>query len=188
MTNTHQKKLHSDVTTLMRESGKAHHKAYLITDGEDDEWPIWYADYLQQPLGRLFSMTFTRSQIVYCLMSVEFERQAVDPNLDWPGYYADHFIAHFATEESPITDKLALYYAPWCPFCQLVLRSIEHLNIDVELRNTSAEQHHHNDLVAARNRATIPVLRITPEQGEDRWMSESQDIINYLEKTYGQMT
>jgi hypothetical protein len=38
----------------------------------------------------------------------------------------------------------------------------------------------------ARGRTTIPVLRITTADGEDRWMQETADIVRYLQATYGQ--
>ena len=36
---------------LFHEVGEAHHRAYIETDGADPEWPLWYADYLQERLG-----------------------------------------------------------------------------------------------------------------------------------------
>ena len=32
-------------------AGRAHHQAFIETDGEDPEWPLWYASYLQAPLS-----------------------------------------------------------------------------------------------------------------------------------------
>lgn len=182
MTNTD---LLSSIADLMKEAGKAHHQAFLSTDGEDPDWPIWYADYLLAPLGRLLETPFTRSQLVYCLMNAEFEREAIAPDADWHGYYAEHFAEHFAATETPTKDKLALYHTPGCPFCALVRASIDRLGIDVELRDVSTDRQHFNDLVAARNRATVPVLRITSPDGDSRWLPESRDIVQYLEKTYG---
>src|SRR5437867_6375182 len=43
------------LAALFREAGAAHHKAFAATDGEDPDWPSWYARYLaprlQQALG-----------------------------------------------------------------------------------------------------------------------------------------
>ena len=40
----------SDLThsleNLFRETGQAHHQAFLSTNGADPDWPIWYAGYL----------------------------------------------------------------------------------------------------------------------------------------------
>ena len=42
-----------------------------------------------------------------------------------------------------------------------------------------------DELIEARERATVPELRITSPNGEERWMPESRDIVRYLEKTVG---
>ena len=173
------------VDTLV-ETGKAHHQAFLATDGEDPEWPIWYAEHLQQPLGKLLGFEFTRSRLVYCLMDAEYERAARDEAAEWAPFYAAHFLEHFAAAEAPVQDKLILYHFEGCPFCTLVRDAIECLDLDVELRDIRREDRHWDDLVAVRGRGTVPVLKIESPDGTERWMPESADIVRYLEKTYGQ--
>ena len=82
-------------------------------------------------------------------------------------------------------DQLALYYSPICAFCVRVIRVIEQLGIDVEMRNTLQVPAHYNDLVEARGRATVPVLWIKSADGAVHWMPESEDIMSYLKKRYG---
>ena len=65
----------------------------------------------------------------------------------------------------------------------MVRAGIERLGVNVELRNIFEDPQHRDDLVAARGRATVPVLRITSPNGEERWMPESRDIVRYLETT-----
>jgi hypothetical protein len=36
---------------LFRETGEAHHRAYIETDGADPEWPLRYADYLREKIS-----------------------------------------------------------------------------------------------------------------------------------------
>ncbi len=33
--------LRKDLVELFRETGRAHHSAFMATDGVDPEWPIW---------------------------------------------------------------------------------------------------------------------------------------------------
>ncbi|MGY8815568.1 MAG: glutaredoxin family protein [Gammaproteobacteria bacterium] len=80
---------------------------------------------------------------------------------------------------------MSLYYSPGCPFCKMVIKIISTLNITIELRNIDENLEYRNELVSVRGRATVPVLHITTPNGNERWMSESRDIINYLEKMYG---
>ena len=76
--------------------------------------------------------------------------------------------------------KLALYVTPYCGYCHYVIGTIKELGLDVEIRNVMADRNDLEELYQARNRTTVPVLRIT-ENGEDQWMPESRDIVEYLQ-------
>lgn len=89
-----------------------------------------------------------------------------------------------ANTESVPGEKLALYHYVGCPFCTIARGPIERLGIDVELRDISKDLKHRSDLINARGRATVPVLRITAPNGGERWMPESTDIVHYLETTF----
>ena len=176
--------LASNISDLLRETGRAHHQAFAATDGEDPDWPIWYADYARDRFANQFGLVFTRSQLVYCLMKADIEHQARAPDSDWAEFYAREMVDHCAPSASPAEDRLALYHYDGCPFCQMVRDEIDDLGLDVELRNIHFEPQHREDLIQARGRATVPVLRITAPAGDDRWMPESRDIMQYLRKTY----
>jgi hypothetical protein len=81
---------------LFREAGKAHHQAYIETDGADPEWPLWYADYLRERLGALLDASFTRSELVYLLLRVANEQPLNAPGANWARYYARFFISRYA--------------------------------------------------------------------------------------------
>ena len=172
------------VDTLV-ETGKAHQQAFEATNGEDADWPIWYAGHLQQPLTKLLQTDFTRSKLVYCLMDVEFERAARAEDAEWAPYYADHFLERFAPAQTPLRDKLVLYHFESCPYCALVRRAMQRLDLDVEMRDIRTDPKHWDELVAARGRGTVPILKIDSPDGTERWMPESADIVQYLDKTYG---
>lgn len=179
------KKLKEEIAELLVETGKAHHEAFAATNGEDPDWAIWYADYARDRFAERFGMHFHKSQLIYCLMNADYEHQAQATDSDWPAFYANQIVERYAPSENPGNDSLALYYFDGCPFCGMVRRAIELLNVDVELRNVRVDPKHRDDLVAARGRATVPVLRITSPNGDERWMPESRDIASYLQKTYG---
>jgi NAD(P)H-hydrate epimerase len=73
---------------LLREAGDSHHRAYAETDGIDADWPIWYAEHLRDPLAALLNAQFSRSELVYLLISLDREVQRVAPGADWRAYYA----------------------------------------------------------------------------------------------------
>ena len=176
--------LRNDIAGLFRETGQAHHKAFLTTVGADPDWSIWYAGYLKEPFAQRFGLTFHKSQLIYCLMNANFEHQARSPDRSWPEFYANEIIERYTPSESPEEDQLALYHFDGCPFCSMVRSNIDRLGIDIELRNIFEDSQHRDDLIKARGRATVPVLRVMSPNSQDRWLPESRDIVNYLQKNY----
>jgi len=78
------------VATLLRDTARAHHQAYIDTNGDDPEWPAWYAERLQAPLTAA-GVELTKSVIVYLLVACE--REFPDAGKEWPERYAGRFVA-----------------------------------------------------------------------------------------------
>jgi len=76
---------------LFRETGMAHHKAFIATNGDDPDWPLWYAEYLGEKLHAILGSSMNRSELAELLIKVEEERKALAPGSSWPAYYA-HFL------------------------------------------------------------------------------------------------
>lgn len=74
----------------------------------------------------------------------------------------------------------ALYYYDQCPFCQMVLREMKNLPLNIELKNTLTEPNNRQDLIQGGGRSTVPCLKITGEDNQVEWMYESRDIVQYL--------
>ena len=83
-------------------------------------------------------------------------------------------------------DKLALYMTAGCGFCWSVMAVIDRLGLDVEMRDVTWDRALRDELMRARGRLTVPVLRIQSPDGTELWMPESRDIVQYLLGTYGQ--
>jgi hypothetical protein len=81
------------VSELMHEAGEVHHVVYRITDGADDDWASFYADWLTRlsELGDVLGRTPVRSHLVHEL--VECER--ADTGESWEQSYAERIIARF---------------------------------------------------------------------------------------------
>lgn len=76
---------------LLMEAGRAHHQAYIETDGEDPEWPAWYADHL----SGLFAYPGdppTRSELIYWLVRADREHRERARETPWTDYYAGLFL------------------------------------------------------------------------------------------------
>ncbi len=172
--------LRNNVADLFTTTARAHHAAFAATDGADAEWPIWYAENLQEPLCDALGVAFTKSQLVYCVMNADFEFAVRVPGRDWPEFYADQFVERYSPSPTQTEDKLVLYRSRTCPYCTLVTSTIDELGLNVELREIFEEPRYRDELVEARGRATVPVLRIISPDGEERWMPESRDIVRYL--------
>lgn len=164
------------LATLFSKTGRAHHQAFLETDGLDPDWPIWYANHVHGPISKFLDGDHTKTELIVAFVDADAEHGARAPDEPWPEFYAKYFCERYVCETD---ETLALYYSPTCPFCIRVLRVIEELGIDVELRNIWEDDTYRADLIEARGRATVPVLRCTGRKG-DRWMPESADIIRYL--------
>ena len=80
--------------------------------------------------------------------------------------------------------KLSLYYFPSCPYCVRVTNILGELPFPVELRNIHRNSTFSKELMAARGRTTVPVLRVDDpdELMETRWMPESLDILAFLRR------
>ena len=72
-------------TDLLRQAGEAHHDAFAATDGDDPEWPAWYAGWL---LERMSEPETDRTQLAGLLEEVAEEHKVSGRGEDWPGYYA----------------------------------------------------------------------------------------------------
>ncbi len=85
------------LTDLFRETGRAHHQAFLATDGDDPEWPLWYADFLLDRLKDLLAARFTRSELVYLLVWADRDHARQAPGADWPAFYARFFAERYGS-------------------------------------------------------------------------------------------
>jgi glutaredoxin len=82
---------------------------------------------------------------------------------------------------------LSLYQFKACPFCIKVRRTLHRLNLNIELRDVSNDEHHRQALLENGGRVKVPCLRIE-QNGEEIWMYESSEIIAYLDKRFGTQT
>jgi len=84
------------------------------------------------------------------------------------------------SEGKPSEKGISVYGYPQCAYTRLVLRAIEMLDLDIELRDTLVDRSRQQELVEAVGRGTVPVLRIEAEDGRVEWLPESRDIVDYL--------
>ena len=78
------------IAGLFRATAEAHHEAFVETDGDDPEWPLWYADHVRESLNAALDRDYTTSELVHLLVSAEKARSAGGAE-HWPMYYAEFF-------------------------------------------------------------------------------------------------
>ena len=85
------------IADLLHEAGETHHQVFRITDGNDDDWASWYADWLiaHSELPGLLGVTPVRSELVYMLVALDKDYTRDQPGEPWPDYYASRLAEHF---------------------------------------------------------------------------------------------
>ncbi len=78
---------------------------------------------------------------------------------------------------------LKLYELNACPFCVKVRRHMRRLNLNIERRDVGTNPQAHKELLDGGKQDQVPCLQIT-EGANVRWLYESSDIIDYLNKRF----
>jgi hypothetical protein len=87
------------VAALLDEVSETHHRVYRITDGTDDDWASWYADWLLNlsELPELLGRRPIRSHLVHALVQLDRDHTASGADTPWPEYYAHGLVDLDAT-------------------------------------------------------------------------------------------
>ncbi|MDP1646155.1 MAG: glutaredoxin [Thiobacillus sp.] len=81
--------------------------------------------------------------------------------------------------------NLALYHFPTCPFCLKTRRTIRRLSLKIELRDAKNDQAHRAALIAGGGKPQVPCLQVTDAQGQPTWLYDSNTVIAYLNREFG---
>jgi hypothetical protein len=85
------------IRDLMHEAGEVHHTVYRITDGADDDWASFYADWLihHSELPDVLGQAPVASQLVHELVESDRALGAGEASGRWEDFYADRIVARF---------------------------------------------------------------------------------------------
>ncbi|MFL6163317.1 MAG: hypothetical protein ACJ74U_13940 [Jatrophihabitantaceae bacterium] len=86
------------VRELLHEAAETHHRVYRITDGTDDDWASWYADWLTRlsELPELLGRRPVRSELTFQLVSLDREYPAAGSGPPWEQFYAERLVQEFS--------------------------------------------------------------------------------------------
>jgi glutathione S-transferase len=84
---------------------------------------------------------------------------------------------------STVDSSITLYRLQACPFCERVVRVLDELGLDYESRFVEPLHSERNVVARLTNKRTVPAI---VDERTGVTMSESANIVEYLEKTYGE--
>ena len=87
------------IAALLHEAAETHHRVYRLTDGADDDWASWYADWLLNlsELAQLLGTRPVRSHLVHALVQQDRDHTGAQTDESWPNFYARHLREQFAS-------------------------------------------------------------------------------------------
>ena len=80
---------------------------------------------------------------------------------------------------------LTLYFKPTCPFCRRVVAVIERLELEVEMKDITADETFAEELEEKGGKRQVPYLVDTDK---NVFLFESDDIVKHLQDNYGTVT
>jgi hypothetical protein len=85
------------IVDLLTEVAETHHRVYRITDGADEDWATWYAQWLVElsELPDILGRRPARSELTYLLVLLDKEIGAT-PDEPWQRYYARRLLEQLA--------------------------------------------------------------------------------------------
>jgi hypothetical protein len=80
------------------EAAETHHQVFRITDGADDDWASWYAQWLvtRSELPQVLGGTVVRSELTYLLVRLDKEYTERRSEERWEDFYARGLVRHFS--------------------------------------------------------------------------------------------
>jgi len=83
---------------LLHEAAETHHQVFRITDGADDDWASWYAEWLVKlsELPELLDAKVVRSELTYMLVRLDKEYTERGLEERWEDYDARELVRHFS--------------------------------------------------------------------------------------------
>ena len=86
------------VSDLLHEAAETHHRVFRISDGADDDWASWYAQWLVtlSELPELVGGKVVRSELTWLLVQLDKQYTEHRPNQRWQDYYAQELVRHFS--------------------------------------------------------------------------------------------
>jgi hypothetical protein len=85
------------LAALLHQAGEVHHVYYADTDGNDDDWASFYAEWLlrRSALPTLLARVPVRSGLTRDLVELDEQTAATGPSDPWPIVYARRLVERY---------------------------------------------------------------------------------------------
>lgn len=84
------------LTSLLNQTGEAHHKAFISTNGNDEHWAKWYAEYLiNHHIEQLLKVQISTQKLEQLIQKANKKLLSESKKSTWQKYYAQHLTNHF---------------------------------------------------------------------------------------------
>ena len=80
--------------------------------------------------------------------------------------------------------SLALYQFSTCPFCIKVRQEMRRLSLPIDKRDAQHNVINRDELLQGSGATKVPCLKITEENGETRWLQDSNAIVTHLRERF----
>jgi len=92
----------SKIAALLDEAAGTHHHVYRITDGDDDDWATWYANWLLDlsELSELLGARPVRSHLIHALVQADRDYTSGSNDEPWPDFYSGALVQRFGTQRT----------------------------------------------------------------------------------------
>ena len=77
-----------------------------------------------------------------------------------------------------------LYQFKNCPFWIKVKRNNKSISLNIETRDAQHNHEYREELLKGGGQVKVPCLRIVDDKGNDQWMYESDQIMEYLQDRF----
>lgn len=85
----------AQLAQLLRDAAQAHHEAFAALNGDDPEWPAWYARWV---LPRLEGMLAVGERdLGAALAGLDREQRERAPGRPWAEYYAQRLVERYSS-------------------------------------------------------------------------------------------
>lgn len=80
-------------------------------------------------------------------------------------------------------EEIKLYAIEGCPYCAKVISKLDNLDVDYRTIKVPRSKSQRDEVIEISGQSSVPV--ITDRNNDVEGMNESDDIVEYLEKEYG---